>query len=236
MLEPPEEKAKRPPTLKKKSNQTDQHRSHLTICDSCGKRVPMKDLHVHQKATRCVESKLKQEVIQSARQLKREVTEHALQLKKEKVQMDRYEKRLLRESVHERLGWMPRVPSAMDLSSLRHHTHKNPPRQCSTAPPSGHRAVSTDYTKSPSPIIGTLEITGHQGTTSAVTFPESCSPELTASQNPSPDINISEYQAPCPTSVMTSSPSMCSRCSKYFWPHANHKKACRWHRGVSLSR
>ncbi|GFO38903.1 E3 ubiquitin-protein ligase nrdp1 [Plakobranchus ocellatus] len=64
------------------------------VCDACGHQTLSKDLHVHQSRKRCVEKRIKNQLIKALRSTRKEVKRHQGHLQRQQVRSDQFQRRL----------------------------------------------------------------------------------------------------------------------------------------------
>ncbi|RUS74586.1 hypothetical protein EGW08_017646, partial [Elysia chlorotica] len=63
-------------------------------CEACGYQTLFRDLHVHQSRKRCVEMRIKNQLIKAVRSTRKEVKRHQNHLQRQQVRTDQYQRRL----------------------------------------------------------------------------------------------------------------------------------------------
>ncbi|CAD5123802.1 DgyrCDS12113 [Dimorphilus gyrociliatus] len=81
-------------------------------CEGCHKELKRKDLRQHEKIKRCVESKLKRELIKATKGFNDENKQHILKIKMDSAKRTGRQLRQYHNRLHEKIGFSPRVPSA----------------------------------------------------------------------------------------------------------------------------
>lgn len=176
------------------------------VCEACGLHTVYCQLFTHQSRTRCVEKKLRQQLVKAIRATNTDVKQHREYLDRQHIRLEQQQRQRMME--HYRLA------TAVASQSRHHHYNSH--------------GSSNDSEEQDSPRVDSV----YTVTTQSVTNPDVFS--LTSAPQPVPDHDDVEMtialNTPSPSRTGLHV-HMCKNCKRHFRENNNSPNACRWHPG-----
>ncbi|XP_013392436.1 E3 ubiquitin-protein ligase TRIM22 [Lingula anatina] len=207
-----------------------------TTCEACGYKCLVKDLATHQHKKKCLQIKLKQDIISSVRNANKEIKHHCKSLRDARYHLKQEERKERQARRQSRLNSAASYRSATGSLMSSRKNYANGRGNYDDVTSSTSRVTSgysvRSYASSKPPLLGPRgSISGGSkflpagtGDTSVVGVERGAARQMTP-------------RAPHPSRNEDLSPRerlWCLRCDKPFLMKSNHSSACSFHRGPML--
>lgn len=174
-------------------------------CEACGYVTIYRELFTHQSRVRCLEKKLKQQIIRERRVSSQQIQKHRDKMFHEKVRLEQEQRKRMLEHAKQ----LNNKPTPLYHSKSRFSLHRS------------------DISLNRSDLNLNLNDSQHNGSVFVTESP--------LADNELPDPNDDRHMGRTPHSSRSGFVlQSCGQCGKFFRANTNHHHSCRWHAGPMI--